>query len=697
MNTLENTITTMGLLSKEAYNVENFQIGAEITANNQTYKVIDYANTTNDFQALLLKNESGKFVMAFRGTELDSILDWLNDVSIGLANINEQYNDAKEFLEKAMKDYGVTIDNLTLTGHSLGGILTQQVGATYGIKGYAFNPYGTDRLLSLPSSLSTGIASNILLEKVMSAVGLTKANAQWAYEHIYNISYQDEGALNGDILSNFATELSSNHLGHFIPILGENVGFGKGHYMETLNKAISQYNDIVQKFDNSCRYEDITNMYLSTAIIHGNGYEKVKEEFTKLGVYGANDNSLHLEVITKDTDTTSIFSGSNLSTPALYALVNLNPFIVSGVNSNAYAELEKYKDEYSKNYVSDKAKMFKALMDTPKVGSYYDDYETGKKISYYTSVTDPDSTDEYNLTDTAYTFGTNKNDIVTASVGKANRIYTLAGDDTITLTSGSNYIEAGSGNDTIDLSGIKDTNSVNTIYADIKDSKDDKDSGDDIIIGSSGKDTMYGGAGNDKYYAGNGDTIEDDDKGEGSVYFNSNSPLTGGTYDKDRDLYISDDYIEYKLHDDGRLVVSDMGENIVIENFNKDNNDLGIILIDPKDVVVTIHDNQANEGGNGKHTLGFKVSLNRKLEAGEYLTLYINGQLVKFTENEQEKDNAYIYKWDGNESKDGDRKFEVSASVVTDKSIVKAKLAQAGNETIIDDDREFANLNLLVS
>lgn len=446
MNTLENTITTMGLLSKEAYNVGNFQIGAEITANNQTYKVIDYVSTASDFQALLLQDESGKFVMAFRGTERDSTLDWLNNAGIGLANINEQYNDAKEFLEKAMKDYGVTIDNLTLTGHSLGGILTQQVGATYGIKGYAFNPYGTDRLLSLPSSLSTGIASNILLEKVMSAVGLTKANAQWAYEHIYNISYQDEGALNGDILSNLLTELSSNHLGHFIPILGENVGFGEGHYMGTLNTAIAEYNEIVKKFDNSCRYEDITNMYLSTAIIHGSGYKKVRDEFKKLGILnknGANDkianNSLHLEVIAKDTDATSIFSGSNLSTPALYALVNLNPFIVSGVNSNAYSELEKYKDEYSKNYVSDKAKMFKALMDTPKVGSYYDDYETGKKISYYNSVTDPDSTDEYNLTDTAYTFGTNKNDIVTASVGKANRIYTIAGDDTIKLTGGSNY------------------------------------------------------------------------------------------------------------------------------------------------------------------------------------------------------------------------------------------------------------------
>ena len=454
MNTLEQNITEFGLLAEMAYLNLQDNIGSKINkfvnkngakrTLSKKYKIVDYVSTASDFQALLLQDESGKFVMAFRGTTNNA--DWLNNVGIGFKNINKQYNDAKEFLEKAMKDYGVTIDNLTLTGHSLGGILTQQVGATYGIKGYAFNPYGTDRLLSLPQSPFDGITSNFLYglltslaEKVMSAVGLTKANAQWAYEHIYNISYQDEGLLNGDILSNLATELSSNHLGHFIPILGENVGFGEGHYMETLNTAIAEYNDIVKKFDNSCRYEDITNMYLSTAIIHGNGYEKVKEEFTKLGVYGANDNSLHLDVITPKSSVTSIFSGSNLSTPALYALVNLNPFIVSNINSNAYSELERYKDEYNKNYVSDKAKMFKALMDTPKVGSYYDDYETGKKISYYTSVTDPDSTDEYNLTDTAYIFGTNKNDIVTASVGKANRIYTLAGDDTIKLTGGSNY------------------------------------------------------------------------------------------------------------------------------------------------------------------------------------------------------------------------------------------------------------------
>ena len=215
----------------------------------------------------------------------------------------------------------------------------------------------------------------------------------------------------------------------------------------------------------------------------------------------------------------------------------------------------------------------------------------------------------------------------------------------------------------------------------------------DTLQGGNGSDLLIGDDGFDTYNAGILDIIRDSD-GKGEVYFKGYK-LTGGTYDKDRDLYISDDYIKYKLHNDGRLEVSYIGDNITIENFNKDNNDLGIILIDPKDIVVTIGNNQSTEGSNGKHTLGFKVSLNRKLEAGEYLTLYINGQRIKFKEADIEQ--TYTHTWDGNTIKEEDRKFEVSASVVTDKSIVKAKLAQAGNETIIDDDKEFANLNLLVA
>ena len=677
-------------MAELAYKDFTNQVGKVV---NDKYKIIDISkNSLTGFYAVLFQNtQTDEFTISFRGTnDLFDISSWYGEKT-------PQYYDAVKFVADTLERNNINKSNLTFTGHSLGGILTAQLSVEFSVKGYAYNPFG----------------ANLLgYDDYKKYADIIK---KWSDNNIYTISYQDEGILNGDILSNLLTNLAGSHIGNFIPILGKDKGFNAigGHSITTLNDAIKEYNEIVKKFDNSCRYEDITNMYLSTAIIHGNGYEKVKEEFTKLGVYGANDNSLHLNVITPTSSVTSIFSGSNLSTPALYALVNLNPFIVSGVNSNAYAELEKYKAEYSENYVSDKAKMFKALMDTPKVGSYYDDYETGKKISYYTSVTDPDSTDEYNLTDTAYTFGTNKNDIVTASVGKANRIYTLAGDDTITLTSSSNYIEAGSGNDTIDLSGITDKNSTNIIYADLKDS-DDKDSGNDIIIGSAGKDTMYGGSGCDSYYAGNGDIIEDDEKGQGFVYFNSNSPLTGGTYDKDKGCYVGGIY-EYHLN--GKtLIVKDTtkDESITINNYHKDKKSLGIDLIEADEIDIIISnatatkgdENEPNKDGKAPYNTTLDIKLNRKLKEDEFIIiqkynykkqateLVLFGTLPKdydttLFKNLLSNNKTLDFSWYGNKTKEEDKKYCVGGVNIFAKSDnLTIRDIKPGYVTIKDDDKD---------
>ena len=677
-------------MAELAYKDFTNQVGKVV---NDKYKIIDISkNSLTGFYAVLFQNtQTDEFTISFRGTnDLFDISSWYGEKT-------PQYYDAVKFVADTLERNNINKSNLTFTGHSLGGILTAQLSVEFSVKGYAYNPFG----------------ANLLgYDDYKKYADIIK---KWSDNNIYTISYQDEGILNGDILSNLLTNLAGSHIGNFIPILGKDKGFNAigGHSITTLNDAIKEYNEIVKKFDNSCRYEDITNMYLSTAIIHGNGYEKVKEEFTKLGVYGANDNSLHLNVITPTSSVTSIFSGSNLSTPALYALVNLNPFIVSGVNSNAYAELEKYKAEYSENYVSDKAKMFKALMDTPKVGSYYDDYETGKKISYYTSVTDPDSTDEYNLTDTAYTFGTNKNDIVTASVGKANRIYTLAGDDTITLTSGSNYIEAGSGNDTIDLSGITDKNSTNIIYADLKDS-DDKDSGNDIIIGSAGKDTMYGGSGFDSYYAGSGDIIEDDEKGQGFVYFNSNSPLTGGTYDKDKGCYVGGIY-EYHLN--GKtLIVKDTtkDESITINNYHKDKKSLGIDLIEADEIDIIISnatvtkgdENEPNKDGKAPYNTTLDIKLNRKLKEDEFIIiqkynykkqateLVLFGTLPKdydttLFKNLLSNNKTLDFSWYGNKTKEEDKKYCVGGVNIFAKSDnLTIRDIKPGYVTIKDDDKD---------
>ena len=217
-------------------------------------------------------------------------------------------------------------------------------------------------------------------------------------------------------------------------------------------------------------------------------------------------------------------------------------------------------------------------------------------------------------------------------------------------------------------------------------------SGDDMLNGHAGSDILIGGAGKDDYFVDNGDTIKDSD-GKGRVFLSStNIQLTGGTQTKKGSkIYKGKDGTTYKLKGSD-LIIND---NITIENFSKISNDLGIVLVDVDDIVVTIGNNQSTEGGNGKHSMEFKITLNRALKKDEFLELIINGQRIKFKEGDIEQ--TYTYTWDGNTIKEEDRKFKVSASVVTDKSIVKAKLAQAGNETIIDDDKEFTNLNLLVA
>ena len=121
-----------------------------------------------------------------------------------------------------MIKYGINKSNLTLAGHSLGGILTAQIVSYLHLKGYAYDPFGANLLSYKRYKKYSNIINN------------------WADKNIYTISYQDEGLINGDILSN----LIGFHLGKFIPILGKNVGLD-GHGIDVLNNAIKEHKDII--------------------------------------------------------------------------------------------------------------------------------------------------------------------------------------------------------------------------------------------------------------------------------------------------------------------------------------------------------------------------------------------------------------------------------------------------------------------
>lgn len=154
MRTSEKNIEEFGLISQIVYGSpkDNKKRGVTDTFMddknnaiklNNTYSIIDYIDTSNNTQAFLLEEgysnndtftSNGNYVIAFRGT--GEVWDGVVDIKIGFKNINEQYSDASSFTQRALakiaEDKQCSTDEaksyLTLTGHSLGGILTQKVG-----------------------------------------------------------------------------------------------------------------------------------------------------------------------------------------------------------------------------------------------------------------------------------------------------------------------------------------------------------------------------------------------------------------------------------------------------------------------------------------------------------------------------------------------------------------------------------------
>lgn len=138
MNPIEKIVTQMGIISDEVYKDEYFNKNMTLIANSNEYSVVDYIDTRQDdsdsfssTQALLLKNNITKdYIIAFRGTQ--EIPDYAIDFTlIPFLNLNPQYKIALNFtqlaLEKISDDKQCSIEEakqyLTLTGHSLGGIL----------------------------------------------------------------------------------------------------------------------------------------------------------------------------------------------------------------------------------------------------------------------------------------------------------------------------------------------------------------------------------------------------------------------------------------------------------------------------------------------------------------------------------------------------------------------------------------------
>lgn len=148
--------TNKAFLAGKSYKLGDANKGQTFTGfNGSQWLVVDTRDTATGYQGALLKNvATGKYELVSRGTEFDRepIKDGVADLQMGLGQLPDQVADARAFLKNS-QDYiaekgGNPGSDLSLTGHSLGGSITQVLGAENPqLRATAFNPYGTGHLI----------------------------------------------------------------------------------------------------------------------------------------------------------------------------------------------------------------------------------------------------------------------------------------------------------------------------------------------------------------------------------------------------------------------------------------------------------------------------------------------------------------------------------------------------------------------
>ena len=145
------------------------------------YKVIKSVdNKDTGFHAKVLA-KGNDIIIAYRGTNLTSVQDIRNDVAMARDKIPAQASDAIKVYDQVKQDYPNS--DVTVTGHSLGGSLSQIVSSVRGCDAVTFNAYGTKDMFEN----SANIKADNIVNYVNEMDGVTMVNGENHVGEIYSV------------------------------------------------------------------------------------------------------------------------------------------------------------------------------------------------------------------------------------------------------------------------------------------------------------------------------------------------------------------------------------------------------------------------------------------------------------------------------------------------------------------------------
>ena len=125
--------------ASDIFHKEGQQKAESYLNDNDLNYTIDWA-LSNDSGLVLIDNNTGRAVVAYRGTDISSPADWITGVSM-LRNEEAQnsvFRDGKVQMEQVIQEYGQPQE---LIGFSRGGTLAMTLGNEFGVNTTTFNPF----------------------------------------------------------------------------------------------------------------------------------------------------------------------------------------------------------------------------------------------------------------------------------------------------------------------------------------------------------------------------------------------------------------------------------------------------------------------------------------------------------------------------------------------------------------------------